>query len=87
MPTRTGATIGVISPMIPSFAGWSSGMSRSAESTSETEGSRSNAAAFRRSSARDAAVERALNPERPAARMRFSQTTDSVPRACRFSRL
>ena len=87
MPTRTGATIGAKLAMIFCFSTWSGGISSSAESTSETESSRSKAAAFPRSSSSERALASPLNPERPVARTRFSQITDSVPSAWRFRRL
>jgi len=87
-PMRTWATIGAKSRMIFCFSGWSSGMSRSAESTPETVGSRPKAACLRRSSSSESALASAVNPERPAiARIFRSQTTDSVPLAWRWSRL
>ena len=87
-PTRIGATMGAKSRMILSFAGWSSGISRSAESTSETVRRRLRAACFWRSSSSESALASAVNAERPAVdRIRRSQTTDSVPWAWRFSKL
>ena len=74
--------------MIFSFCGWSSGISSSAESTSETLGNRARASRFWRSSSRELALASAATPERPAeARMRRSQATDSVPGAWRFNKL
>ncbi len=52
-PTRTGATSGAKLLMIAIFSACSSGITRSTESTSDTEGSRSKAACFRRSSSSD----------------------------------
>jgi hypothetical protein len=87
-PTLTDETSGAKSSMILSFACCWSGMSRSTESTSDTVFSARNALYLARSSSSESAVASAVNPERPAvARMRFSQTTDSVPKACKFRRL
>ena len=72
-------------PSTASFSAWRSGITEDTLCTSETEGRRSNAASFAASSSRDRAVARAAKPERPAAAAVFrSQTTDSVPAACRF---
>jgi hypothetical protein len=72
--------------MIRSFSSCLSGTSISTLSTSETEGKLENASSFRRSSSRLPAVLSAVKPERPElARMRSSQTTDSMPAAWSFS--
>ena len=87
-PTRTGATIGAKDLTIAIFSFWPSGMTRRTESTSDTVGSFSKASCFRRSSSRLVAEASPLNPERPVvAKMRFSHATDSVPFACKLSRL
>ena len=86
--TRTGATMGAKSAMIFCFSGWSSGMSSRAESTSDTLGSWRKAWCLARSSSSVSALDMAAKPERPeVARIFFSHTTDSVPCACKLSRL
>ena len=70
------------------LAAWSSGIRSSAESTSETLASFEKASCFCRSSSSERALASAENPERPAvARMRRSQTTDSVFLDWRLRRL
>ena len=86
--TRTGPTIGAKSAITLRFSGCWSGMSSSAESTSETVFSARKACCLRRSSSSVSAEESAAKPERPeVARIFFSHVTDSVPSAWRFSRL
>ena len=85
---RTGATSGAKLLIMAIFSGWLSGISRRTESTSDTEGSRSSASCFRRSSSIEPAEASPLKPERPVvARIRRSHVTDSVPIAWRLSRL
>ena len=74
--------------MIFRFSACWSGISSSAESTSDTVLRRRNAACLIRSSSSVSALDSAAKPERPeVARIFFSHTTDSVPRAWRLSRL
>ena len=87
-PRRTGATIGAKSAMTLRFSACWSGISSSAESISDTVFRRRNAACLALSSSSVSALDIAAKPERPeVARIFFSHTTDSVPRACRLSRL